>query len=141
MANKMKCIRCGKEHPNNVEVCDVCHFNFKEYRNRTKYYGINLRPEEINDDKRDLIIRPLLSFMFGIFGLMIPAIAVGTGLFFIIIFALVLNILAIRIAKRPAQSTFEYVRKFGIGLGILGLIISSIIFLLVLYFTIASILS
>ena|GEM_PF-732891 len=139
--NKMKCIRCGKEHPDNVEVCDVCQFNFKEYRNRTKYYGINLRPEEINDDKRDLIIRPLLSFMFGIFGLMIPAIAVGTGLFFIIIFALVLNILAIRIAKRPAQSTFEYVRKFGIGLGILGLIISSIIFLLVLYFTIASILS
>ena len=103
MVNKMKCIRCGKEHPNNVEVCDVCHFNFKEYRNRTKYYGINLRPEEINDDKRDLIIRPLLSFMFGIFGLMIPAIAVGTGLFFIIIFALVLNILAIRIAQKTSS--------------------------------------
>lgn len=116
----MKCIRCGRVHEDNVEVCDVCHFNFKEYQVRLKYFDNGPKPEDLSDNKSDLIVRPILSFIFGVLGL----IFIGTFIF---------SILAIKITPNLAKSTLKPVRTMGIILGYIGIAFSGVFLSIIIY--------
>lgn len=116
----MKCIRCGKVFERPVEVCDVCSFNFKEYEQISKYLEIGPKPEDLSDNKSDLVDRPILAFVFGILGL----IFIGTFIF---------SILATTISQKPAKSSLRHVRKVGIILGYIGIGLSAFVDIIILY--------
>lgn len=114
----MKCERCGKDFGNEiVEVCDECGYNFEEGKRIKK--ELHERPEKIvsEDKETDLIDYPILSFVFGIIGLIIPLI--------------VFSLLAIWLGRKPAKIRLTPFSNLGFVFGIIGVGIS-IIFLIIL---------
>lgn len=116
----IKCIRCGKKHEKNVKICDNCGFIFTEREKYYRHYYEGPKPEDMTDNQADLVEKPILSFIFGIIGLVLP----GTFIF---------SILAIRIAPNPARSSLQYVQKMGKFLGYLGIIVSSLVIIILSY--------
>ncbi len=105
----MKCERCGKDfQEKSFEVCDNCGYDVSE--------GLRIKKalhEKIDDGQRhktDLIDFPILSFIFGIVGMLLP----------IVIF----SVLAIVFGKKPAKSNLIPLSHIGEVFGYLGLAVS-----------------
>lgn len=116
----IKCLRCGTIYDKQVKECEKCGYQFSKRELHYRKYYEGPKPEDMSDNQSDLVERPVLSFIFGILGLVLP----GTFIF---------SVLAITIAPRPARSNLVYVQRFGKFLGYLGIIVSAVVVIILVY--------
>ena len=99
----MKCERCGKDFGDvEVEVCDECGYNFEE--------GKRI--------KKALNEHPILSFILGILGLVVP-------------FA-IYSIIAIILGKKEAKERLKPFANLGFVFGIIGIAVSSVVIITII---------
>lgn len=105
----MKCLRCGKIHPDDVKVCKECGFSFEAFK---QYKKVKEKedPEIDPKQKAALIDNPLLTFIFGLLSVMLP----------IYIF----SFLTFYMYKKPSKVKLETLRNFGNVLAYIGIAIS-----------------
>ena len=116
----MKCKRCGKDFKNiTVEVCDECGYDFTEDVRIGKILDNKPDPEIDEKNKTDLVDYPILSFIFGILGLIIPI--------------FILSILAINLSKKPAKVKYVPFSNLGNIFGILGIVTSGLFISMILF--------
>ncbi len=115
----MKCERCGKDFGDvEVEVCDECGYNFEEGKRIKK--ALNEHPEHsVSKEKAtDLIDYPILSFILGILGLVVP-------------FA-IFSIIAIILGKKEAKERLKPFANLGFVFGIIGIAVSSVVIITII---------
>lgn len=110
----MKCERCGKEFSEHVDVCDNCGFDFEEARVLKKKLNIKYDPT-LYTDNTDLFDFPVLSFILGLFSMIIPI--------------FVFSIFAVKFSKKPSKSSLVAFSNMGRILGYLGYIVSTLVVL------------
>lgn len=104
----MKCLRCGKEFKDaNRKFCDECGYNFKEGARINNILNAKKDPNVPDNKKTDLIDYPILSFIFGIIGIILP-IGIFSGL-------------SIYLSKKPAKSSLIPFANVGYVFGIVGI--------------------
>ena len=117
----MKCLRCGKDFRNQkVEVCNECGYDFKEGERLNKILNEKSDPNVPDHKKTDLIDYPILSFIFSIFGLILPL--------------FIFSILAIKLSKKPSKANLIPFANIGNVFGILGIAISVFFTLIMILF-------
>ena len=119
----MKCLRCGKEHKEDVKVCDECGFDFEEMK---KYKKIIIENDDDLDGKEKIILtdNPILTFIFGIISLMLglSMFVYGLPISFMMILAFVVTFsLTFYFSVKPCRIKLKPVRNFGMGMGFVGL--------------------
>jgi membrane-bound ClpP family serine protease len=68
-----KCIRCGKNLPSEVKICDNCSFDFQEYEAYQKAFAPYVEKEDpvVPESQRSsLIDNPIITFILGIVSLL-----------------------------------------------------------------------
>lgn len=116
----IKCRRCGKVfEDDNVEVCDVCGYNFAEGKKLGEVFDVKSDPEVDETKQTDLFDFPILCFVFGILGLLLPI--------------FVFSILAIKLSKKPAKANLVPFSKIGYIMGIIGLFVSVLFIFLMIF--------
>ena len=115
----IKCQRCGKVYEDdNIEVCEVCGYNFAEGKKLAKVLDTKPDPDVDETKQTDLFDFPILGFVLGLLGLILP----------IFIF----SILAIKLSKKPAKTSLVPFSKLAYIMGIIGLFVSvAFIFMLI----------
>lgn len=114
-----KCKRCGKMHEDDyIEVCDVCGFDFEEHIKVSRILS-EAEPSIQQVRNSDLLDFPILTFVFGIVGLILP----------IFIFSFI----AIHFSKRPAKDSLEPLRNLGRIFGYVGMFISMIAIVYIIF--------
>lgn len=104
----MKCLRCGKEFKDsNRKICDECGYNFKEGERLNKILNVKKDPDVPQNKKTDLVDYPILSFIFGVLGIILP-IGVFSGL-------------AIHLSKKPSKASLIPFANVGYVFGIVGI--------------------
>ncbi len=116
----MKCKRCGKEFNENVEICDECGYNFVEDKKIGKILDQKRDPSIPEHNKYDLIDFPILSFIFGLIGLIIPV--------------FICSVLAMKFSKKPAKVSLVPCSKLGYIFGIVGIAISFLFVTMILIY-------
>lgn len=112
-----RCPRCGKENlDDNVKLCPDCDYDFIVAAEAEAA----IPKEPPVKHKTDLTDNPILAFILGIAGMILP--------FFI------LSIIAIVLAVRPAKPKYKPVSHVALGLGILGIIVSILLLILIIMY-------
>lgn len=116
----MKCKRCGKEFKEYVEVCDECGYNFIDDKKIGKILDQKRDPSVSDNNKYDLIDFPILAFIFGLIGLIIPV--------------FICSVLAMKFSKKPAKASLEPCSKLGYVFGIVGIVVSVLFVTMILIY-------
>lgn len=114
----MKCERCGKEFKKHVEICDNCGFDFEEGRILKKKMQLKY-DESLYTNDTDLIDYPILTFILGILSMIIPV--------------FIFSVLAIYLSKKESHSNYLAARNIGRVLGIIGLFVSTIVVVYIIF--------
>lgn len=100
-----KCVSCGTMVKDDLDICPNCGYSFIE----ATYNKKEIKKEDIitKDTKEsDLVDYPVLSFVFGIIGLLVPV--------------FIFSFLAVRFAKKPAKENLIPCRTIGKIMGYIG---------------------
>lgn len=117
----MKCLRCGKDFKDQkVEVCDSCGYDFKEGERLNKILNEKKDPDVPKHQQSDLIDYPILSFVFSIFGLILPV--------------FLFSVLAIKFSKKPSKANLIPFANVGHVFGILGIAVSVLFALIMILY-------
>lgn len=96
-----KCLRCGKENPDDAKVCPDCEYEFIKLDSEAK-------PEyKYESDLKDY---PIFGFIFSVVGMILP----------IFIFSIV----GILMSKKPAQNNLKPFKMLALVFGITGIVLS-----------------
>lgn len=123
----MKCLRCGKDIPDDKTTCEYCGYDITDKEKLQKVF-IEVDPEVEEKNKIVLIDMPVLTLIFGIVTVFISLMIAFFGrpisliliVFFIISFALTFIF-----STRPCKVKLKPLREFGIILGFIGFVISA----------------
>lgn len=114
-----KCKRCGKEFKDDlIEICDECGYNFDYDKKISKVLDEKNDPDIDDKHKSDLVDYPILSFIFGIIGLIVPL--------------YLFSVLAILLSKKKAKIKLIPFANVGRIFGFLGIFVSTIIIVYIL---------
>lgn len=117
----MKCIRCGKDMGES-KVCNNCGYDIS-IDNRVKRI-LKVKPDmSEHQNPTDLLDYPILSFIVGIIGIMIP-------IYFF-------SFLALKLSQKPAKPSYEPFQNLGKILAYVGFTVSTglVLFLFYLLFS------
>lgn len=118
----MKCLRCGLEVEDDIDVCPNCEFSFKEHKTYVKV-AIEEDPDLPDEEKVKLIDNPILTLLFGFVSILTG------GMFFLLrefviiflILAILSFVLTFILSVKPTKVKLKPLREFGMVLGYLGI--------------------
>ncbi len=127
----MKCLRCGKEVPENTKYCENCGFDVQSQKEYKIVYK-EVDPVLESKKKVTLVDYPVLTFLFGILAMMNAIMySVMGSIFLMITFAFIFGT-CFFFSTRQTKMKLKPFREVGIIIGFLALavmIIATIQFL------------
>lgn len=111
----MKCIRCGKEVPDDTIICNECGFDFDEYYNNRNIITVEEDPIVPEDQKSSLVDNPILTFIFGLLSIPMTFIFIVSSTIVIIylVGVVLLVFLTLFMSRKPCKVKLKPVRNVG----------------------------
>ena len=112
---KMKCIRCGKEVPDDTIICNECGFDFDEYYNNRSIITVEEDPIVPENQKSSLVDNPILTFIFGLLSIPMTFIFIVSSTIVIIylVGVILLVFLTLFMSRKPCKVKLKPVRNVG----------------------------
>lgn len=124
----MKCLRCGKEVPDDMKICDNCGFDLDSLKNYKSFY-VEVDPEVDKSKRISMIDGPILTFILGLACLINCILILGSGrpipLLYIITFAIFFGF-CFFCSTKPAKVKLKPFRELGIIFAYISLVLTLI---------------
>lgn len=131
----MKCLRCGKEIPDNTAVCENCGFNIQENKLYEKYLKQPVDPEVPADQKSSLIDNPVLTLLSGGLSIFFSLLFISASTIVILYLALFILFVffTFYLSTKPCKVKLRPLRNVGIAMAYfaLGLVIFKFVYQLI----------
>lgn len=127
-----KCVRCGKEVADEIDICEECGFSFSEHEKVLKYNTIKVKVDPLDMTKQEKISRidmPILSLLSGMIGLLCSVLIIATYSILIILLGFLFSVLAIYFSSKPSLVKLTPLKNVGKWFGYIA-------FALTLFFSI-----
>ena len=124
----MKCLRCGKEVPEDLKVCDNCGFDLESLKDYKTVY-VEVDPEVDKKTKISMIDAPVITFVLGLLCMLNSILILGSGrpipILYLITFAIFFGFCFFCSTKK-ALVKLKPLREFGVILAYISLFLTLI---------------
>lgn len=122
-----KCVRCGVEVADDMQICEECGFDFTEYEKILKYNTIKVKEDPIDlskEEKTYRIERPILAVICGMIGLLCSLLIIATNAILMMMMGFLFSILAIMFGSKESLVKLIPLKNIGKWFGYIGFVLS-----------------